>query len=66
MDSELNVFEERLRQLIGLAERLREENGQLRQQLVTAQNDNKLLRDRVTAARARLEALLGRLPQDAQ
>jgi cell division protein ZapB len=66
MDAELNVLEERLRQLIRLTERLREENGQLRQQLVTAQNDNKLLRDRVTAARTRLEALLGRLPQDAE
>jgi uncharacterized protein (TIGR02449 family) len=66
MDAELNALEERLRQLIRLTERLREENGKLRQQLVTAQNDNKLLRDRVTAARSRLEALLGRLPQDAE
>ncbi len=66
MDAELNALEERLRQLIRLTERLREENGKLRQQLVTAQNENKLLRDRVTAARTRLEALLGRLPQDAE
>jgi len=62
----LNALEDRLQQLIRLAERLRDENGQLRQQIASANNDNKLLRDRVTAARARLEGLLGRLPQDAE
>ncbi|MCA3130845.1 MAG: hypothetical protein ACK5YW_05445 [Betaproteobacteria bacterium] len=66
MDAELNALEDRLQQLIRLAERLRDENGQLRQQIASANNDNKLLRDRVTAARARLEGLLGRLPQDAE
>jgi cell division protein ZapB len=66
MDAELNALEDRLRQLIRLTERLRDENGQLRQQIASANNDNKLLRDRVTAARARLEGLLGRLPQDAE
>ena len=66
MDAELNALEDRLRQLIRLTERLRDENGQLRQQIASANNDNKLLRDRVSAARARLEGLLGRLPQDAE
>lgn len=66
MDAELNALEDRLQQLIRLAERLRDENGQLRQQIASANNDNKLLRDRVSAARARLEGLLGRLPQDAE
>lgn len=66
MDAELSGLEERLKQLIRLTERLRDENGALRQQLATAQNDNKLLRDRVTAARTRIETLLDRLPQDAQ
>lgn len=66
MDAELNALEDRLRQLIRLTERLRDENGQLRQQIAAANNDNKLLRDRVTAARTRLEGLLGRMPQDAE
>ncbi|MCW5623300.1 MAG: hypothetical protein KIT73_01110 [Burkholderiales bacterium] len=56
-------LEERIQQLIKLAEQLRSENGELRQQLVVTQNENKLLRDRVTVARSRLENLVGQIPE---
>ncbi|MEO8038196.1 MAG: hypothetical protein ABI794_05465 [Betaproteobacteria bacterium] len=63
MEAELNALDERIRQLIRVAERLRLENGELRQQLVDSQNEGKLLRDRMTVARSRLETLLTHLPE---
>lgn len=64
MEGELNSLDDRIQQLIRVAERLRSENGELRQQLVASQNEGKLLRDRMTAARVRLENALGRVPED--
>lgn len=64
MEAELNSLDDRIQQLIRVAERLRAENGELRQQLATSLNEGKQLRDRMTAARLRLEGLLTRLPQD--
>jgi cell division protein ZapB len=62
MELDLNGLEERTTQLVELCRRLRSENGTLRQQLVTAQNDNKQLSERIDAAKARVEALLARVP----
>jgi cell division protein ZapB len=64
MEADLNALEERIRQLIRIAERLRTENGQLRQQLAGAQGDNRRLQDKLEVARQRLETLLARLPGD--
>jgi cell division protein ZapB len=64
MEAELNSLDDRIQQLIRVAERLRAENGELRQQLATSLNEGKQLRDRMTAARLRLEGVLTRLPQD--
>lgn len=64
MEAELNTLDERIQHLIRVAERLRSENGELRQQLAESQNEGKLLRDRMTAARVRLEGVLTRLPED--
>ena len=64
MEAELNTLDERIQHLIRVAERLRSENGELRQQLAASQNEGKLLRDRMTAARVRLEGVLTRLPED--
>ncbi|MFO1320910.1 MAG: hypothetical protein U1F52_14960 [Burkholderiales bacterium] len=65
MDAELIALDERIRQLITLAERLRADNIDLRQQLATVQGENRQLREKVTGARERLEGLLARIPQDA-
>jgi cell division protein ZapB len=64
MEAELKVLEERVGQLVELTQRLRSENRDLRQQLARAVNDNKRLGEKVDAARARLETLLERLPED--
>ena len=62
MDSELNSLEAKVAQFVGLCERLRAENSDLRQQLVAAQNDAKRLHERIDGAKSRLEGLLNRLP----
>lgn len=62
MDLDLDGLEERVTQLVELCRRLRTENGGLRQQLVNAHNENKQLSDRIDAAKARVEALLERIP----
>lgn len=66
MEAELNSLDDRIQQLIRVAERLRTENGELRQQLAASLNEGKQLRDRMTAARLRLEGVLTRLPQDGE
>lgn len=65
MDAELNALDERIGQLIALAERLRADNIDLRQRLAAVEGENRQLREKVTGARERLEALLTRIPQDA-
>jgi cell division protein ZapB len=63
MDAELKALEERIGLLVSLTERLRTENGDLRQQVATAQTENRQLREKVDAARDRLASLLERIPQ---
>lgn len=65
MQAELDALEDRIRQVAELCHALRQENLALRQQLVTAQQDNKQLATRLDAAKARLQALLDALPEDA-
>lgn len=64
MDAELRGLEEQVAQLVELTHRLRSENRELRQQLAQAANDNKRLNEKVEAAKARLESLLSRLPEE--
>ena len=64
MEADLKALEEKIGQLVELTQRLRSDNRDLRQQLAEALNDNKRLGEKVDAARARLEALLERLPED--
>jgi|PersoiStandDraft_1058852.scaffolds.fasta_scaffold263057_1 cell division protein ZapB len=65
MESDLNVLEAKLTQLIELCQSLRGENLQLRQELAQARDDTKQLKSQMTEASARLEALIERLPQSA-
>ena len=65
MEAELNTLDDKLSQLVQLCHRLRNDNNELRQDLVAAQNQNKQLTDKIESARQRLESLLSRIPEDA-
>lgn len=62
VDAEFNSLEAKVAQFVGLCERLRAENHDLRQQLATAKNDAKRLNERIEGAKTKLESLLARLP----
>ena len=62
VDAEFNSLEAKVAQFVGLCERLRAENRDLRQQLATAKNDAKRLNERIEGAKTKLESLLARLP----
>jgi cell division protein ZapB len=64
MRAELDTLEAKLRQVAELCETLRRDNLGLRQQLLTAQQDNRQLGTRLDAAKGRLQALLDALPED--
>ncbi|MDP3421752.1 MAG: hypothetical protein Q8S10_12615 [Thiobacillus sp.] len=64
MHAELDTLEAKIRQVAELCQTLRNENIALRQQLLTAQQDNKQLTTRLDAAKTRLQALLETLPED--
>jgi cell division protein ZapB len=64
MDVELKSLEHKINQFVALCQRLRAENHELRQQLASAQNENKQLSDRIGDAKTRLEALLIRIPEE--
>jgi cell division protein ZapB len=65
MQAELDTLEAKIRQVADLCQNLRRENIALRQQLLSAQQDNKQMSSRLEAAKARLQALLEQLPEDA-
>jgi len=62
VDAELNSLDAKVAQFVGLCERLRAENHDLRQQLASAKNDAKRLNERIEGAKMKLESLLARLP----
>jgi cell division protein ZapB len=62
METEFKGLKDKLTQIVQFCQRLRAENFQLRQQLVNAQNESRLLNEKVKSAQVRLEALLERLP----
>ncbi|MBM3358601.1 MAG: hypothetical protein FJY54_12845 [Betaproteobacteria bacterium] len=64
MDSELKSLERKISQFIELAQRLRVNNEQLRQELASARNDNKHLTEKISSATDRLESLLNQLPEN--
>ena len=63
MDNELKSLEQKISQLLGFCLRLREENHGLRLQLVSEQNGNKHLNEKLDGAKGRLESLLAQLPE---
>ena len=62
VDAEFNSLDAKVAQFVGLCERLRNENHDLRQQLASAKNDAKRLNERIEGAKVKLESLLARLP----
>ncbi len=62
VDAEFNSLDTKVAQFVGLCERLRAENHDLRQQLATAKNDAKRLNERIEGAKVKLESLLSRMP----
>ena len=63
MDTELKSLEQKISQLVGFCQRLREENHALRQDLASEQNQNKHLNDKLSGAKDRLESLLNQIPE---
>jgi predicted nuclease with TOPRIM domain len=64
MDADLKALEEKLTQLIAQTRLLRSENLGLRQELEQAQDNVKHLKGNMMLASTRLEALIGRLPDE--
>jgi cell division protein ZapB len=62
VETEFDSLEGKVAQFVGVCERLRSENIELRQQLAAAQNDAKRLNDKIEGAKSRLEQLLQRIP----
>ena len=62
MEAEFNSLEAKVAQFVALCERLRAENIQLRQDLLSARNDAKRLNEKVDGAKVKLEKLVSRLP----
>jgi cell division protein ZapB len=64
MEAELDSLDAKINQLVQLCHGLRKDNHELRQQLAATQNESKQLTEKIETARARLENLLSRLPED--
>ncbi len=64
LDRELDHIADRVSALVHVVHTLREENQSLRTALDKSAADNKALRGRLDTARARVEALIERLPSD--
>ena len=64
MDSELKSLEDKINQFVALCRRLRTDLHQLRQQLASAQSENKQLAEKVNDAKLRLETLLTQIPEE--
>jgi cell division protein ZapB len=62
VESEFNSLEAKVAQFVALCERLRAENIQLRQDLLSARNDAKRLNEKIDGAKLKLEKLVSRLP----
>jgi cell division protein ZapB len=62
VEAEFNSLEAKVAQFVALCERLRAENIQLRQDLLSARNDAKRLNEKIDGAKDKLERLASRLP----
>ena len=65
MNDDFAALEYKIEQVIALVAQLRAENEVLRNQMATAEAERLHLRQTMTAARARLEGLVDKIPEDA-
>lgn len=65
MNTELEALEIKIEQVLELVQKLQAENEALRHQIDAAENERLLLRQKMAAARERLENLMDKLPEDA-
>ena len=63
MEADLKSLEEKISKLISLCGRLREENGQLRDNIMLAQQKTDALKSSMLLASNKLEALLQSVPE---
>jgi cell division protein ZapB len=63
MEADLKALEDKVTQLLGLCQQVRTENLGLRQELAQAQDEIRQLKDNMTLAGERLEALIESLPE---
>lgn len=64
MQPELDALDDKIQRLLQLCQKLRKDSTELRQRLVSAQQENKRLNEKVAAAAARLETLLAQVPDE--
>lgn len=62
MQAELDALESKLAQMLERYQAMRGENLKLRQQVVSLENANKRLNERLDEARGRMESLFNKLP----
>ena len=66
MEADLKSLEEKISKLISLCGNLREANGQLRNDLLQAQQKTDSLKNNMLLASNKLEVLLNNVPNDAE
>lgn len=64
MEMELEALAGKVEKVVALVGRLQSDNGALRQRLAEVEAERDQLRLNMDAARARVEALMGQLPED--
>ena len=65
MDADLSSLERKIEQVVALCQTLREENHALRDRVSGLEQEKQALTGKMDEARARLEALMDRLPEEA-
>ncbi len=64
MNTELEVLEAKIEQVVALVHQLRAENEVLKNQMEAAESERLHLRQTMTLARERLEGMMDKLPED--
>ncbi|ACT49406.1 MULTISPECIES: hypothetical protein [Methylovorus] len=63
MESDLKALEDKVGELVQLYHAVRSENLQLRQELAQSRDESRLLKEQMSKAGSRIEALLSQLPE---